>query len=436
MLFIMRYLIRAGSLLLVVWLLTISGLLQAQSPDTVITEAEAGRIIGVLASDSLKGRGNLQPAQPKAAAFIGEEFRRSRLRPLPGQYNYFIPFHPYAGAWIVPDSLVWNGNPVSEDHFLHLPANPGAYAAKTLADYTVIRVDSFSTDLLRQSWPADKDLLLWTSRRADERQNVFPEFHSPRAGPAHDFLLVYADQEPQSIRLQAQPEYSRLAWNIVGILPGRSKGGDVILFSAHYDHMGVVRERGQPDSIMNGANDNASGTTGLLLLADYFARRNDNERTLIFCAFAGEELGLLGSGKLVKDLNTDRIIAGINLEMIGVPQYGKKKIFITGEKYSSLPGLLRKGLTRAGLRVISEPDEDKQLFLRSDNYPFAKQEVPAHTIMASDDGDRCYHRPCDEVGRIDIPNLTAIVRAVATAVAGLVSGKETPGRVNTAAMPY
>ncbi|MET0393371.1 MAG: M28 family peptidase [Chitinophagaceae bacterium] len=407
----------------------------AQLPDTAIREAEAARIMGVLASDSLKGRGNLQPAQWKAAAFISEEFRKYRLRPLPGQHGYFIPFQPFGGPWLVTDSLHWNGRPVHGDYFLYLPAGPGAYAPKTMADFAVVRVDSFPADLLQQGWPSGTNLLLWTPKRAEERQNQFPEFRGRSTALSQNILLVYADEAPAALRLEAQPDYSRLAWNIVGVLPGRSRATEVVLFSAHYDHMGVVKDRGR-DSIMNGANDNASGTTGLLLLADYFARRGDNERTLIFCAFAGEELGMTGSAKLVDYLSTDRIMAGINLEMIGVPQYGKKKVFITGEKYSSLPGMLRKGLTKAGIRVMTEPDENKQLFLRSDNYPFVKQEVPVHTIMASDDDDPCYHRPCDEVKRIDIANLTAIARAVAAAAAGLISGHDTPGRVRTADLPY
>lgn len=417
--------------LVVVGLCTIGLSLHAQLPDTAITEAEASRIISILASDSLKGRGNLHPAQVKAADFIGEEFRRHNLRPLPGFHSYFIPFQPMRRQLIITDSLVWNGHPVAAGDFLYLPRGPGSYAPKTLADFAVIRLDApFPADLLIQQRPAGKDLLIWTDKRQADGTGIFPgSFQSPAGGIPQNILLVYADKAPDSVRLEAQPDYGRLAWNIVSLLPGRSKAAEVILFSAHYDHLGVMSLRNR-DSIMNGANDNASGTTALLLLADYFARRNDNERTLIFCAFAGEELGMRGSTDLVTYMNTGRIIAGINLEMLGVPQFGKKRVFITGEKYSSLPGMLRKGLVKNGVRVMREPEEEKHLFARSDNYPFAKEGVPAHTIMASDDDDKCYHRPCDEIKRIDIPNMTAITRAVAAAAAELISGRETPGRIN------
>ncbi|HRF19915.1 MAG TPA: M28 family peptidase, partial [Chitinophagaceae bacterium] len=75
---------------------------------------------------------------------------------------------------------------------------------------------------------------------------------------------------------------------------GRTKADEVLVFSAHYDHMGIINGNSK-DSIMNGANDDASGTTAMLALAEYFAMRGDNERTLLFCAFAGEEFGLVGS---------------------------------------------------------------------------------------------------------------------------------------------
>jgi hypothetical protein len=92
--------------------------------------------------------------------------------------------------------------------------------------------------------------------------------------------------------------------------------------------------------------------------------------------------------------------------------------------------MLEKGLRAAGIKTMQEPDESKQLFNRSDNYPFAEKGVPAHTIMASDDDDGCYHQPCDELKRIDIPNMTAIIKGIASATVLLVQGVLTPDRPN------
>jgi Zn-dependent M28 family amino/carboxypeptidase len=170
--------------------------------------------------------------------------------------------------------------------------------------------------------------------------------------------------------------------------------------------------------------------TALLLLAKYFAQKNDNERTILFCAFAGEELGLLGSKDFVNYFNPATIMAGINIEMIGIPQYGKNNIFITGYDRSSLPEILEKQLAATPVRVKAGPSEEKELFKRSDNFPFVEKGVPAHTIMSSDDDDKCYHRPCDEVKRINIPHMTTIVKAIASAAETLIDGKETPTRIN------
>jgi Zn-dependent M28 family amino/carboxypeptidase len=274
-------------------------------------------------------------------------------------------------------------------------------------------------------------LLLWTNKKQSDGENLFPEkFKTPAEGLRCNILLVYAETPPDSLVLTGNATwYSTLEYNIVGVLPGKSKPGEVIMFSAHYDHEGVFDSR--KDSIMNGANDNASGTTALLALAHYFSKRNDNGRTIMFCAFAGEELGLTGSQNFVTTINPKAIIAGINIEMIGVPEFGKNRIFITGERYSNLPAILIRSLKKSKISVRGDPDESKQLFKRSDNYPFALKGIPAHTIMASDDNDPCYHQPCDEVGRIDIANMTRIIRAIAASAGSLISGEVTPRRINS-----
>jgi Iap family predicted aminopeptidase len=251
----------------------------------------------------------------------------------------------------------------------------------------------------------------------------------PEKGIARSFLLVYSDAPPDSILLRGVDDYyNSLGYNVIGMLPGKSKPDEIILFSAHYDHMGVNRNK-RRDSILNGANDDASGVTALLLLANYFAKKGDNERTILFCAFSGEELGLRGSANFINYLNPEKIIAGINIEMIGVPQYGMNTVFITGTQYSTLPSILKSNMKEAGIKIKPEPDLRKKLFQRSDNYTFAKNGVPAHTIMSSDDDDRCYHKPCDEINRINIAHMTQVIGAIALASESLINGKETPTRV-------
>lgn len=280
-----------------------------------ISITELKHIINVLASDSLKGRGNGTPELRMAGDFINNYFLKLGLNPLPGYNDLCIPF------------FVSNSTTIKE------------------------------------------------------------------------------------------PLY-----NIVAVLPGKSRANEIVMFTSHYDHVGP-KGIGK-DSIFNGANDNASGTTAVMLLAKYFATRNDNERTLVFCTFAGEELRLLGSYDLAGRMNPKEIVALINLEMIGIRQYGRNRVFFTGSRQSDLPWLLRKQLKKQRIQVIWE-DETQRLYERSDNYPFALKGVPAHTIMSSDDLDQCYHRPCDEVKRLDLENMKRIVEGVALSVEGLVDGSLT-----------
>lgn len=221
---------------------------------------------------------------------------------------------------------------------------------------------------------------------------------------------------------------TKVITNVVGVLPGRRRKEEYVIFSAHFDHMGT--HGSDVDNIYNGANDDASGTTALLTLARYFADKNNNERTLIFCAFAGEELGLWGSKLFAGTINDpSHIVAVINIEMIGKPQSGKNTFFITGQGYSNLKFLMKETSFSHRFKIVNEPDFHKGLFQRSDNYPFALQGIPAHSIMTSDDSDECYHKPCDEVSRIDIPNMTNVIRAIVESTQNLVKGIDRPTRI-------
>jgi len=406
-----------------------------QGGTATIMENDASRIISFLANDSLKGRGNGRPELLRAGLFIADEFRNCGLKPFFGNAGYFMPFRPFGGSKkIVSDKLKWNGKELLTDQFIYYHPRPGNYASKSISDFTIIKIDSFFTeDILERYNNTSGDLLLWSDQPQPDKENYFPsQIKLKPAQPERNVLLVCAVSAPDSILLSGVAGYyNNVEYNVAGILPGKTKPDEIILFSAHYDHEGVFIRGRKKDSIMNGANDNASGTTALLLLARYFASRGDNGRTIMFCAFSGEELGLLGSKFFVENVNTQNIIAGINLEMIGIPQYGKNNIFFTGYDQSSLPSILERQFSSTPVNVKSGPSQDKELFKRSDNFPFIEKGVPAHSIMSSDDDDKCYHRPCDEVNRIDLEHMTTIVRAIAAATETLISGKETPARVGS-----
>ncbi len=211
--------------------------------------------------------------------------------------------------------------------------------------------------------------------------------------------------------------------NLLGILPGTSRPEEWVLITAHFDHL----PPGPRNKIYNGANDNASGTAALLALLKIFAAKGATGRSLVFCAFNMEEKGLVGSAALASKLPAEKIVALINLEMLGYPQVGRNRFFMTGEKESDLARLFRHTLQNSGIRLVGERGD---LFQRSDNYPFAKKGIPAHSLMASTDAWRCYHQPCDDIERLDIPNLAALVNGIARAILPVAAAIQTPKRIN------
>jgi Zn-dependent M28 family amino/carboxypeptidase len=213
--------------------------------------------------------------------------------------------------------------------------------------------------------------------------------------------------------------------NVIGVLRGSEKPDEYIVLSAHFDHVQVGFYH-KTDKIYNGANDNASGTSVMLAIARQLVLTGPHKRSIVFCAFNAEEAGLIGSADFAGKINADQIIAGINLEMLGYPQYGRKAVMLTGMFNSDLYKLFRKRAEGASIRFRRERGD---LFERSDNYSLAKKGIPAHTIMASDDREPCYHRPCDELKRMNLPNMAVLAQGIIHLMEGLTDGSETPTRI-------
>ncbi|HET6767073.1 MAG TPA: M20/M25/M40 family metallo-hydrolase [Chitinophagaceae bacterium] len=237
-------------------------------------------------------------------------------------------------------------------------------------------------------------------------------------------------------------EVKPLWHNVIGAIKGKSKPGQLIIFSAHYDHVGTDSTNPFPndqvatgnDQIFNGANDNASGVAAVIRLATYFKAHNNNERTLLFIAFTGEELGLLGSQVLANVFEPDSIVSLINIEMIGRSEFKNPRPYFTGYEYSDLRRILNRNYQAFG--DISENEFFKEdpyfkslLFIRSDNDPFALKGVPAHSIMLTSPADKYYHHPDDEARTLDYLKMKKIITGIAFGTVGLVKGNDTPARI-------
>jgi len=218
--------------------------------------------------------------------------------------------------------------------------------------------------------------------------------------------------------------------NIIGVLEGKSKKEELVIISAHYDHLGIRAKEGVVDSIYNGANDDASGVTGILALAEYF-KKVGNERTLVFAAFTAEEMGLIGSTHFGKGIEASKFVAGINLEMIGkTPSFGPNTAWLTGFERSDFGKIIQKNLVGTGYQLFPDPYKKFNLFFRSDNASLARLGVPSHTFSTTPiDVDEDYHQVSDEVETLDIAVITQTIQAVAVGTQSIISGEDTPTRV-------
>src|SRR5258706_11935868 len=135
------------------------------------------------------------------------------------------------------------------------------------------------------------------------------------------------------------------------------------------------------DSIFNGANDDAAGTTAVIMLSKYFSQLKNNERTLIFVAFTGEESGGFGSRYFSKQMNPAKVMAMFNIEMIGTEsKWGTNSAYITGYERTDMGKILQANLADSKFHFEPDPYPQQNLFFRSDNATLAEQGVPAHTI--------------------------------------------------------
>lgn len=214
------------------------------------------------------------------------------------------------------------------------------------------------------------------------------------------------------------------AINVVGTLPGKITNDSMIIFSAHFDHIGEKddllynKDYNYQDDIFNGANDNATGVAALLELAKYYKAQNNNRYLLLFVAFSGEEMEMLGSKDLIKKINPNVVKAVINLEMLGRPE--TNNCFIASFSNKAIKNKLNDrfkkiiGETEKAF-FITDPYTSENLAYRSDHYPFTKKIKYAFTIMGSSPLDMYYHTVDDEYNTIDFDFLWKATKNIALA---------------------
>lgn len=258
-----------------------------------------------------------------------------------------------------------------------------------------------------------------------------PKFIEDSSIQKPSIVYLLTKEKPKTFHVHIERNLQNFPlFNVAGVLPGKSKPNEYVIFSGHYDHIGILPAVRQ-DSIANGADDDASGVTAMLTLADYYKKKNSNERTLIFVAFTAEELGMYGSKYFSNHINADQVVAMVNMEMIGKDsKFGPNTVYITGYDQSDLGKLMQQNLKNTNFKFYPDPYTKQNLFYRSDNAVLAAKGVPAHSFSTSQmDKDEYYHTVKDEVTTLNVQNIISSIEAIAIGASGIVEGKQTPSRV-------
>jgi hypothetical protein len=207
-----------------------------------------------------------------------------------------------------------------------------------------------------------------------------------------------------------------VAPNVVAIFRGSDPAlrDEYVVLSAHMDHVGVGRPvRG--DSIYNGADDDASGTSALLEVAEAFAALGQRPaRSILFLGVSGEEKGLLGSAWFSDHptVPITSIVADVNIDMIG--RNSRDTVVVIGKDYSSLGDVVQRvAADNRGMLGLAAGDDiwpEERFFFRSDHFNFARKEIPAVFFFAGVHED--YHQPSDQVEKIDTDKAARVARLV------------------------
>lgn len=432
------------------FLLATSSSLYAQKkpvalPSTAgVSAATVERVVKALAADDMQGRATGKPGGQKSAQFLAAEFQRIGLDMLPGLTTYEQVFPAYESK-VAALFVTLNNAPVPREKALLISSQSHLNWTDTDEPATKVvvvgpddKVQPYMRDIMR---PRENLVVVMHPVHDEEFRRIagYVNRSAPRldktGNPYSSLVIMQALPAGAKVTFKLAANTTTRAVeirNIVGVLPGKdtARSKEQVVFSAHYDHIGILPAVAG-DSIANGADDDASGTAAVVALAEHFKKKNSNARTLVFVAFTAEEIGGFGSTYFSKQLNPDKVVAMFNIEMIGKPaKFGPNTAFITGFDKSDFGMMLQANVKGTLFRFEPDPYPAQNLFYRSDNATLARLGVPAHSISTDQiPTDKLYHSVDDEVQSLDLPNMTAVITAVARGAVGIISGQQTPTRI-------
>lgn len=426
-------------------LLLSSAALLAQAPAEAISEPRVRETLGWLASDERAGRDTPSAGLEAAADWIADRFQQAGLSKVGTDW-----FHRYEldGVRIDPAGSKIELRLVAGTATVNAPLEygtdfrllrAGAVASETDQQVTVVRGDDPRAERMQLMRAARRATLLEVDATdalwelAGSSRTVLD---APRQQSRPVFLVrsgsLPKSEQPGEVTWQATwstPPVQQVKVplrNVMGVIRGSELPDEYVVVTAHYDHVGIGSAV-DGDAIYNGADDDATGTTAVILLAEALAKLPAPRRSVLFVCFSAEEKGLRGSRAFcdAPPVPLESIVANVNIEMIGRPEDGKReKAWVTGSEYSDFAAIAGKAMERAAIGLVDFPMA-KQLFQASDNASFVRKGVVAHSISAGS-LHKDYHQPTDQVDRIDIPHMTAVIRGLREAVVEFASREARP----------
>jgi Zn-dependent M28 family amino/carboxypeptidase len=262
---------------------------------------------------------------------------------------------------------------------------PASYGWATVAGsntntmFDVVRDNPAEAHPLLEGW-IQRDLAVELFKRAGQDFEALKK-KAQRA----DFKPVELKGETLSAKYAVKTEVIT-SHNVAARLEGSKHPDETVVYSAHWDHIGVGKPDANGDTIFNGALDNASGTASLVELARGFAKGPRPERSVLFLAVTAEEKGLLGSEYYATHplYPLAKTVAVINMD--GMAPFGPSRDFgIYGSAKLELLDQLKDVAKGWDIRYTPDPKPEAGLFFRSDHFPFAKRGVPAVSYSAGQD---------------------------------------------------
>jgi len=429
-----RYICLMGTLRLVLLVFFYSRLIVSDvyaQADTSFIRQRLRVHLDVLAAPAMHGRGYVQGGREQAASYIEKQFRSFGVKPLGDngyRQSYSFPVNTFPGAV----ELSLNGKTLKPGIDFLVDAGSASFNAHSLP---IRVVDLANKESMAKALGSNPASCLWVLRNVDsfcKAHNVRP--HSFAATlPRGAFLVpqttkamwtVSQEQQqatvfyvadslvPSSGTADVRVRASLMKTdndNLIGYVPGLIRDS-FIVFSAHYDHLGMMGE----EAIFPGASDNASGTSMLLYLAEYYVR-NPQRYSIVFIAFSGEEAGLMGSRWFVSHpllpLSNMRFLT--NVDIMGNATDGITVVNAT-EQPAAFSLLNSINESKHYLPVI----KSRGKAANSDHYFFSEAGVPAFFIYTNG-GQGYYHDVYDKPEEISFTNVPAIALLLADFVAGL-----------------